>query len=109
MNDGKRAALEVAEAARDNAHEGSGFGSNLFMGSYTPNAMFPFPKQSAEDKEIGDKLVKQVCDYLYKNLFLHFSEFNCSISKEEISFRAKGKKNKKIYKRFHFDNTYLKA
>ncbi len=68
MNEGKRAALEVAEAARDSAQAATGFGSELFMGIYKPEAMLPFPVQAPDEKAIGDELVANVTEYLQKNL-----------------------------------------
>ena len=68
MNEGKRAALEVTESARDQSSNEATFAGNLFMGSYKPQEMLPFPSQTPEEKAIGDQLVKEVTEYLQKNL-----------------------------------------
>jgi alkylation response protein AidB-like acyl-CoA dehydrogenase len=68
MNAGKRAALEVAEAAREEKISKASFGGDLFMGDFKPELMHPFPKQTPEDKAIGDKLVEEVSSYLEENL-----------------------------------------
>ncbi len=41
LNDQQRAAMEVAEAARGDA--GRSFAGRLFMGSYEPEQLHPFP------------------------------------------------------------------
>jgi len=53
MSNGQRAALELTEAARENAREHT-FASGLFMGSFNLSSIAPFPTQSAEDRDQGD-------------------------------------------------------
>src|SRR4029077_6683258 len=54
MSEGKRAALELAEASRDPLDERGSFASNLFIGRYDFDRIFPYPAQSAEDRAKGD-------------------------------------------------------
>lgn len=68
MSEGKAAALEVAEGARDTRSDRESFGRNLFMGMFRPEMLHPFPEQSDEEKAIGDDLVDRVADYLKGNL-----------------------------------------
>ena len=65
---GKKEALEIAEDAREKEYRHPSFGSDLFMGKFTPSMLFPFPRQSAEDKKIGDEFVKKLGAYLEENL-----------------------------------------
>lgn len=67
MNQGQRAAMEVAEAARDAATD-AGFGGPLFLGQFDPSLMMPFPKQAQEDRQIGDEMVAKVSAFLAENL-----------------------------------------
>lgn len=68
MSAGKADALEVTESARQTKWEHPSFGSELFMGVFKPDMIYPFPDQSQEDSKIGDEYVAQVMDYLEKNL-----------------------------------------
>lgn len=68
MSAGKADALEVAEAARQTKWEHPSFGSELFMGVFKPDMIYPFPDQGEEDRKIGDEYVKKVMDFLEVNL-----------------------------------------
>lgn len=68
MNAGKADAMEVAEGARQTKWEHPSFGSELFMGVFKPDMIYPFPEQSDEDKKIGDDYVKKVMDFLEDKL-----------------------------------------
>lgn len=68
MNAEKANAMQLAEAARDHSEQTSSFAGQLFMGSLQTDLIFPFPTQSAEDKKIGDLLVKKVCQFLLTHL-----------------------------------------
>ena len=46
MSEGQRAALELTEAARDEAAAKPSLASGLFMGRFDLDAVFPFPEQS---------------------------------------------------------------
>src|SRR5437667_12660103 len=64
MNAGQRAALEMTEAARETASERGSFGSELFMGRLSLDRLFPFPEQSAEDRDQGDAFLKTLARFL---------------------------------------------
>ena len=53
MSEGKRAALELAEASRDPLDDRGSFASNLFIGRYDFARIHPYPEQSAEDTDAG--------------------------------------------------------
>src|ERR1700730_5096403 len=57
MSKGKREALELAEASRDPLDERGSFASNLFIGRYDFNRIYPWPEQSAEDREAGKEFL----------------------------------------------------
>ncbi|HEX4263844.1 MAG TPA: 3-hydroxyacyl-CoA dehydrogenase NAD-binding domain-containing protein [Verrucomicrobiae bacterium] len=62
MSAGQRAALELTEAARENA-TGS-FASRMFMGRLDLSGISPFPAQSAQDREQGDAFLRQLETFL---------------------------------------------
>lgn len=64
MNEGKRDALELAEASRDSFSQRSSFCASLFMGDFDADAMFPYPAQSDEDRAAGDVFLKKLNAYL---------------------------------------------
>jgi alkylation response protein AidB-like acyl-CoA dehydrogenase len=68
MSDEKRAALEVAEGARDNSSEKESFGRQLFMGVFRPELLYPFPEQSDEEAKVGDELLGKVIPFLKEHL-----------------------------------------
>lgn len=68
MNADKAATMQLTEAAREAALDQKSFAGQLFMGSFQPHLLFPFPVQSLNDKIIGDHLVEEVCLFLKKNL-----------------------------------------
>lgn len=61
-------ALRIAEEAREKGLRHPSFGGNLFMGKFTPDMLFPFPKQSHEDRAIGDAYIEKLEAFLLKNL-----------------------------------------
>jgi len=61
-------AMEVAEEARQKDYANPSFGGQLFMGRFSPTLMHPFPKQSEEDKRIGDVFIVKLMDFLKANL-----------------------------------------
>jgi alkylation response protein AidB-like acyl-CoA dehydrogenase len=67
-NEKSRQAMEIAEEARQKEYTHPSFAAQLFMGSFQPQLLHPFPLQSAEDAKIGDEFIKILCDYLEKNL-----------------------------------------
>ena len=51
---------EIAEEARDFAYKHPSFGSQLFMGKFDTQMLFPFPEQDPKDKAIGDEYIARV-------------------------------------------------
>ncbi len=68
MSKGKREALELAEASRDPLDERGSFASNLFIGRYDFNRIYPWPEQSAEDREAGKEFLASLEKYLKENI-----------------------------------------
>src|SRR3982751_2697568 len=50
MSKGQREAFELAEAARDPLEDRGSFASNLFVGRYDFDRIYPFPAQTEEDR-----------------------------------------------------------
>ena len=59
MAKGQREALELAEASRDPLEDRGSFASNLFVGRYDFNRIYPYPAQSAEDRAAGEGVFGQ--------------------------------------------------
>lgn len=59
MNAGQRAALEMAEAARDE-RSNTGPAAGIFFGEPNFDAMLPFPQQSDEDRDQGDAFLHRL-------------------------------------------------
>jgi alkylation response protein AidB-like acyl-CoA dehydrogenase len=68
MSKGKREALELAEASRDPLDERGSFASNLFIGRYDFDRIYPWPEQSAEDREAGKEFLASLEKYLRENV-----------------------------------------
>src|SRR3954469_23744019 len=68
MSAGKAAALELVESSRDPLDERGSFASNLFIGRFDFDRIFPFPKQSAEDVGAGEEFLAQLRKYLRDNV-----------------------------------------
>jgi hypothetical protein len=68
MSAGKAAALELAESSRDPLDERGSFASNLFIGRFDFDRIFPFPKQTAEDVAAGEEFLAQLRNYLRDNV-----------------------------------------
>src|SRR3979490_2454148 len=64
MSEGKRAALDLAESSRDPLDERGSFASNLFIGRYDFDRIYPWPEQSAEDREAGKEVLASLEKYL---------------------------------------------
>src|SRR3954449_6030948 len=64
MSAGKAAALELAESSRDPLDERGSFASNLFIGRFDFDRIFPYPKQSAEDVAAGEGFLAELRSYL---------------------------------------------
>src|SRR3954470_11671828 len=68
MSKGQREALELAEASRDPLDERGSFASNLFIGKFNFDRIFPYPAQSAEDAAKGAPFLKELREYLEANV-----------------------------------------
>src|SRR5438876_10805933 len=64
MSKGQREALELAEASRDPLDERGSFASNLFIGRYDFDRIYPWPEQSAEDRAAGQQFLEKIETYL---------------------------------------------
>ena len=64
MSAGKAAALELAESSRDPLDERGSFASNLFIGRYDFDRIFPYPAQSTEDRAKGEEFLANLKNYL---------------------------------------------
>src|SRR5256885_16888701 len=64
MAKGKREARELAEASRDPLDDRGSFASNLFIGRYDFNRIYPWPAQSAEDRAAGEDFLHKLETYL---------------------------------------------
>ena len=60
MSEGKRAALELAEASRETSWEHKSFVAEMFMGRFPFEHIFPYPQQEAEDKKKGDAFLEKL-------------------------------------------------
>ena len=68
MSAGKRAALDVAEAARESDWKLPSFIAQLFEGKFDWKLLHPYPAQSAEDKAIGDAFCAKLEAFIKENL-----------------------------------------
>src|SRR5213082_2748319 len=68
MAKGQREALELAEAARDPLEDRGSFASNLFVGRYDFNRIYPYPAQSAEDRAAGEEFLRKLESYLREHV-----------------------------------------
>ncbi len=68
MNEGKRAALEVAEASRQATWTQPSFCSEMFMGRWRGDLMYPFPMQPEADKAEGDLHLERIRAYLEEHV-----------------------------------------
>jgi alkylation response protein AidB-like acyl-CoA dehydrogenase len=68
MSAGKAAALELAESSRDPLDERGSFASNLFIGRFDFDRIFPYPKQTAEDAAQAEGFLAQLKSYLRENV-----------------------------------------
>ncbi len=68
MSEDKRQAMEVAESARESQWTKASFAQQLFMGTFDTSSFKKFPRQTPEDKKIGDEFVAKVEAFLLANL-----------------------------------------
>lgn len=60
MSEGKREALELAEASREASGQLASFAAGIFMGDFDWDLVHPFPEQPAEDVENGRHLHEEM-------------------------------------------------
>ena len=68
MSAGKAAALELTESSRDPLDERGSFASNLFIGKFAFDRIFPWPEQAADDRSAGEPFLAELKDYLHANV-----------------------------------------
>ena len=68
MSAGKAAALDLTESSRDPLDERGSFASNLFIGKFGFDRIFPWPEQGAEDRAAGEPFLAQLKEYLHANV-----------------------------------------
>ena len=68
MAKGQREALELTEAARDPLEDRGTFASNLFIGRYDFDRIYPYPAQSAEDRAAGENFLRKLENYLREHV-----------------------------------------
>jgi alkylation response protein AidB-like acyl-CoA dehydrogenase len=68
MSKGKREALELTEASRDPLDERGSFASNLFIGRFDFDRIYPWPEQSAEDRAAGQQFLADLEKYLREHV-----------------------------------------
>lgn len=64
----EKRALEVTEDAREEDWNFPSFVGGLFMGRLNMGSVYPFPKQSEEDKKAGDEIIAKLKPFLEKEL-----------------------------------------
>lgn len=65
---GKQAALDVVESARETEWAHPSFVAELFMGRLRADLLFPYPEQPADDRAIGDVFIKKLETFLTTSL-----------------------------------------
>src|SRR5260370_5701853 len=68
MSKGQREALELAEASRDPLDDRGSFASNLFIGRYDFDRIYPYPAQTEEDRAAGAEFLEKVETYLREHV-----------------------------------------
>ena len=68
MNDGERAALELAEAARETTSKELSLAASFFMGSPDFKRLLPFPIQSVADRNAGDVFIQKLRQFLLEHV-----------------------------------------
>src|SRR5439155_12431484 len=58
----------LAEAARDPLEDRGSFASNLFIGRYDFDRIYPYPAQSAEDRAAGENFLRKLENYLREHV-----------------------------------------
>jgi alkylation response protein AidB-like acyl-CoA dehydrogenase len=70
MNEGKRKALELAEASRDEgeSYVSPSFAGGLFMGRYDLSIINPFPTESDADRTVGTEFLGKIADFVAEHV-----------------------------------------
>src|SRR5713101_3585786 len=68
MSKGQREALDLAEASRDPLDDRGSFASNLFIGRYDFDLIYPYPAQTKEDRAAGAEFLEKVETYLREHV-----------------------------------------
>ena len=68
MSKGQREALELAEASRDPLDDRGSFASNLFIGRYDFERIYPYPAQTEEDRAAGAEFLEKIETYLREHV-----------------------------------------
>lgn len=61
-------AMEVAEDARETQWEQPSFVAELFMGSFRPESLLPYPDQDPEDRRVGDAFIEKLNRFMDEKL-----------------------------------------
>ena len=64
MSEGKRQALEVTEAAREQTWQHPSFVGELFLGKFRDDLILPYPLQPDEDRATGDEYIARMREVL---------------------------------------------
>lgn len=67
-NQEKRQALEITEDAREKEYKNPSFAGQLFMGTFRPELLFPFPEQSEAERRIGADFAEKLMALLRRRL-----------------------------------------
>ncbi len=59
---------DLAEASRETEWNAPSFGSELFLGNFRPDLIFPFPEQDADDRAEGDAFCAKLERFLSENV-----------------------------------------
>ena len=68
MSKGQREALDLAEASRDPLDDRGSFASNLFIGRYDFDRIYPYPAQTEEDRAAGAEFLEKIETYLREHV-----------------------------------------
>jgi alkylation response protein AidB-like acyl-CoA dehydrogenase len=68
MSKGQREALELTEASRDPLDDRGSFASNLFIGRYDFDRIYPYPAQSQEDRAAAAEFLQKLENYLREHV-----------------------------------------
>lgn len=89
MSEEKRASLEFAEASRESEWKYPSFALKLFHGFLDWNLIYPFPRQPAEEKEIGDQYLKKLESLLKEKLNPDEVDRTCEVPQDVVDGLAR--------------------